>query len=271
VSNLFLLRGISATGKGTRVSTLLEFLKTKTSYRVEEVTSIIVDDVELQKTPIQLSVVFDDINTVFIGRWVKSNKSKLISWTSLDGYSKYNNDTFYNHIMRSYNTRNVVCEGYFGGKGKTFDPPQIAEIFKSADLEHYYYESMDELQSRVMGRSGSTIKGTCYRDNKWCIKEKNRQRVIDLFTAAVPNSTYNFIRHHEEVHEFGSRFLNKIGKSEWVSEFISFASENSTKRNVESIEENYSKFSKYLGFDSENRTNLEIKLNDYRKRDISVD
>lgn len=257
MNRLFLLKGISATGKGTRVSQLLEFLKTKFAYSSIYVTKVNIDGTEFKIQPFQLSVSVPHLNLIFIGRWVRSNKSKLISWSSLDNLSKFN-EPFYKYIVEYFGSRkfDLICEGYFGGKSSALIPEYASQFFDSANVTHYYYDNMEELQLRVEGRSGSRIKGTCYNDNRRYTKEESRVLDYQRYLGKWPSSSYEFKRFDSPISDFGSLLLESINENGLRTEFLEYCERETTHRKVGTEQD--SKYVGYLTKECEESTSIEI-------------
>lgn len=252
---VFLLRGISATGKGTRVSTLMEFLKTKYECEVRDIHP------SNEAKPFPIATVFPEPNLTFLGRWVKSNKiGRLYSWSSLDGFSSQ--DKMYEDIVRYFSySRGLFLEGYFGGKRPVVTPQVTLPMgFTDYMVRHYFHEDMEELQQRCLGRSGARIKGSCYRDNQACLQESYKIRNIELFKAGfrknnIPESNldFHFVNAKEPVYKYGVSALIRLGLDKHVDDFIEFSKENSTLRHVDNVEYNHKRFEKYMGGDSDKR------------------
>lgn len=261
-STAIILKGISATGKGTRVSTLLEFLKSRYAHHSHMVTQI--GEFDLKK-PMQIGVYFPRLRLFFLGGWVKSNKSGLISWSSLDGFSSYNASLYYD-ISKYYAGCNIVMEGYFGGKGDHVWPSHLGKYFKNVCYFHYLYTDLEELQERCVMRSGKRIKGSCWGDNRaYLIKPEYKIKDVESFrekfnSVAQPDGffSYTFHPHDELPVVFGRLALKYLGLYNEMIEFKEQWLQFSTLRRCEDKEDNHAKYMKYLKIDSDYRVNVEM-------------
>lgn len=256
MSTAIILKGISATGKGTRVSTLMEYLKSKYYHESHIIANVPEEDF---KNPWQISVFFPEIKTVFIGRWVKSNKSGLMSWSSLDGFSGYQ-DSLYMDLPTYYKGCNIVMEGYFGGKGSHIWPTNLLPHVDNISYFHFLYDDLEELQTRCVGRSGSRIKGSCWGDNYGYLrKPEYKQKDIDTYikmyleAGGKGDMSYTFHRFDESPEVFGRSALKAMGLTDLVLDFHANWSQFSTLRHTDDKEGNLDKYLKYRAFDTENR------------------
>lgn len=261
MSTAVILRGISATGKGTRVSILMEYLKSKFSYESHIIANV---PNEIFKSPWQISVFFPEIKTVFIGRWVKSNKSGLMSWNSLDGISGYQ-DSLYYDLPKYYKGCNIVMEGYFGGKGSHIYPHFLVPSVENTVYFHYLYDDIEELQERCVGRSGSRIKGSCWADNRaYLMKPEYKEKDIEIFKNHFKNTgsdgfiSYTFHAHTESPNIFGMLALKSMDLDNYIKDFTDRWQEFSTLRDTSIIEDNHKRFMKYRGGDTDNKILIPI-------------
>jgi hypothetical protein len=246
------MKGISATGKGTRMSTLIEFLKTvDAGYQSWFVTKIGVQSIP---QPYQIALHFPKVNITFMGRWVKSNKiGRMVSWSSLDGFSAHKENYF--DIATLANQSHYCCEGYFGGKSLV--PAQFKNAgYDKLVVDHFLFADIEELQARCSGRSGERIKGSCYSDNEYFLDEKKRQRFIDNFMELAHEAQidvyYRLNMSTTPAQDWGCQVLREIGRVDLLAAFLDHAQKNPTLRHVTKAQENIAKFSKYLPGDTTN-------------------
>lgn len=254
--SIITLRGVSATGKGTRVSTLLEYLKTKYEYESIFISGYI--GKEKLKKDYQIGVIFPSIKLFFLGKWVRSNKMKrLISWSSLDGLSGYQ-DTLYYDLPKFFVDHSIIWEGYYGGRGAHLYPSTlISSGVKSFRYFHYLYNDIEELQERCLGRSGSRIKGSCYSDNVGYLREDLRDKELNNLRKQFEDGCtggkfeYTFHPHTTLVQQFGIDTLFFLGLIDDIRPFKFNIDEFSTLRDVNNSEVNHLKYEKYLGGDTD--------------------
>ncbi len=223
------LKGISATGKGTRVSQLLLFL----NYKSQDGAKIVyVDD-----RPYGIYV--EKFNLLVPGKYVVSNKSGLISLTGLDIMVSDMDDGRFmpDELMKLYPEASIICEGYVSTQGTYYQPQnQYNNGFKNQQWEVYLYDNLEELQKRVIGRSASRIKGTCWVGNEvfkshfthdilpQCASLEEKDEDFHSFTL--------FSKFSESHAEFGKRWLTFNGHRDLVDEFVTWSNENSVLRIV---------------------------------------
>lgn len=271
MSTLFLLKGISGCGKGSRVSQLIEFLKTEYKYHTYLVDKLKVGEEKFNlKKPLQLGIIFPDLNTFFVGRWVQSNKSKLISWSSLDNLSRYG-QTFYRYLPIKFSKMNLVVEGYFGGKTNAFIPKFAKKYFDKGNFVNYYYEDIEELQERVVGRSGKRIKGTCYRDNSKYTKPEVRLNEINAFVSEWPELTYEFKNYKDPLVNFGITFIHELELGDDLKQkFLDYSKHTTTLREVDMIQD--PKYHKYwVDGDSENSEIHQFDIDSSIDKEFGID
>jgi len=274
---LFIQAGISGTGKGVRVSSLLEFLKTKfacESYVIEECNGF------LFKNPPQIAVTFPEIKVAFIGKWVRSNKGeRLISFQGLDAYS-FDGGKSYPALCEYFLSRgfHLFVEGYFAFNARMVNflkaigyllndrsIPEFAGNKYFPSIVHWLYSDVEELQQRMLQRSGSRIKGTCWGDNKSCNKPENqkiRLKEMQEFSwgegrGIVTPVEYSFKNAQEDPIYYGMVCLAKIGYSDLAKQYAE--SGINTHRSVNDPEGN-SKYSRNIPTDSS--TIHRIKISD---------
>jgi hypothetical protein len=241
---LFLLRGESGSGKGTRVSTLLEFLKTKYKHKsifIEEINNIVI------KKPYQLAIIFPEIKLCIIGRWVKSHKSGLISFSSLDTFGQDHN-YLYNGVFKYFKDYHLMMEG-FRGKGWEYDPITIKQKnINTYFCNHFLYDTPEQITQRCYERSGKLIETSCWSKNNSDSKNKDKKLLkYNKENDNIFKVIYQFYNYNEPVFKFGKRFLLEFDI--FNNDYIDFVLKNNTLRHVEN-KENNSKYLKYLQGDS---------------------
>lgn len=240
--NVFTMHGISSTGKGTRLSQLLHFLDSK----YELVTLF----ANLGKaTPI--GVYVKDLNLVILGKWVRSNKvGKMISFSSYDwlqGIKTNDGRNFFevvNRLISEFNVANVAFEGY----PCMVDYRHVHNLIPNSKSFACYFSypqdgGFEILQSRVVGRSGKRIKGTCWGGNIGTHRTAaGHQEKIN--TGIFPNDVAKDLMYDAPVTSFGEVVLNAISP-ELVQEFITFSESSNTLRHLDNREESIYKVNRY--------------------------
>lgn len=234
--NLFLsvLKGPSATGKGTRVCQLIEFLKRK------EVPKKIVLLVEGHTFDAGLS--FPEQGFFFIGTYVVSNKSSLTSWSSMDMVhstvktAEAGRECIHKICAEALATSKkpyacVVLEGEPMLLSDKFRPAFMAAEYKPAHLAISYFNYTDRAQyeERILGRSGKPG-----GDSGWSRAAgyfgdftKSKEEAVNIDGTQCHLSFHDF---DETYWLWGSHLLNLLG--EVPSEFVSWSKDNPMLRSV---------------------------------------
>ena len=242
------LKGISGTGKGTRTWQLQNFLATKFrgeifSMRVDINGPLKPADIRFHKKPFVLGVYFPEINVLFTGKLVKSNRSGLISWNSLDylrGTTR--SDKELRAILAALNDKNIIVEGYPVTITTNYEVQNIRSAMGYDNYYYHYflYKTFEDLQTRMVNRSGKEIKGTCWGVQAAAIRELKRHKAL----LDSGEFKYNFkleCSFFDEDHaQFGCSYLDFVGLEHLKSEFVDYAAKHSVLRSVDKLKENIS-------------------------------
>lgn len=154
MQNLFVIKGTSGTGKGTRVAQLIEFLHTK-----EEPDELFFTS--LGKTPKQkpLGLLFRSLGLVFIGGYTVSNKSGLASWTSMDSLhaALKTGEAARAELKKLFDQGySLVCEGEPLMMSDKWRPEFLMDFFKPNKLVmvYFHYTDRKDYDERIKNRSG---------------------------------------------------------------------------------------------------------------------
>ena len=254
--------GISATGKGTRLSQVLSYLfATQPHTKIGiEVTK---EDGRKKVTP--FGYFFPESKIFIIGKFVRSNKAgRLYSFNSHD-YMISNvthgidQRIIYDSMVRAIRAvgaEYVIFEGYpcmWGQAGllEMLDKYVLTEDEKSRikiNSLYFYYPAerdvgFEELQKRVVGRSGARIKGTCWGGNSlW-------EKTASLHEAGkhdVHESRIGFGKGYlfdAPVTVFGECLFGQEPElNKYLDGFMEFSKSFDTKRDVSNPEANYEMF-----------------------------
>lgn len=243
---VFTMMGISGTGKGTRLSQLIHFLTSKM-----ESTNIIA----MADKPCMIGVYFKDLNLICLGKWVRSNKSgRMISFSSFDWIqslvlaSGKNIFDLINSSIKDLNIANVAFEGYpcmidyRTITGKVNDGIGIIPAVHTQYFQYPLENGFELLQDRIVGRSGSRIKGTCWAGNIGIGRTGNAHNIaIQNNELTGYSETFDY---NAPVTTFGEHVLSVL-KPSLVSEFLEFSKENNTLRHLDDVDGSIQKVSTY--------------------------
>ena len=229
------LKGASGTGKGTRVSQLLEYMKTlDTPVMFRSRLS----------SKLDAGLLFPKLGFLFIGGFVKSNKSGLTSWTSMDnvhatlktaeaGRELIKEAIEFLKSRAIVDDVTIVLEGEPMLLSDKFRPEFIESEYKPERLyiSYFMYSDREQYDKRIIGRSGGTGGG----DSGWSRAssylsdfEKSKEEATRLDYTQCSISLRSF---DEEVWRWGSDIL--YAKTTFdTSLFTQWAIDNPTLRTV---------------------------------------
>jgi hypothetical protein len=233
--------GTSATGKGTRVSQLLHFLISKYDFEFRS-TIIIPENDEVAPYYLPLGILIPELNTLFLGKIVKSNKSGLLSWSSLDYlHGKLGMDATAKLVYSQLkNSLNIVQEGYVGsGNSIAYGPVVLSEYTQSILLIGYDYKGVkSDMMDRIVSRSSKECKG----DAAWsqrslgsayiysCSKQVDLVNNCGVFTRSL--------EYDAPLTQLGNDWLTFQGEDELQVEFSEWSEDNSTLRDFRDKQSN---------------------------------
>lgn len=234
--NLFIsvLKGPSATGKGTRVCQLIEYLKRK------EVPKKITLSVEGHT--FDAGLAFPEQGFFFIGTYVVSNKSSLTSWSSMDMVHSTVKTAEAGRIciakvcQEALTTSKqpfacVVLEGEPMLLSDKFRPAFMAAEYNPAHLAISYFGYTDRSQheERIMGRSGKPggDSGWSRASGYFTDFTKAKEEATQLDTTQCHLSFHDY---DETYWMWGAHLLNSLGIVS--SDFISWSKENPMLRSI---------------------------------------
>lgn len=243
--------GTSGHGKGTRLLMLMEFFKYLGFKSRQEYLAVDTS----KKTPdntymIKAGEWFPELNTFIQGKLVKSNLSKLISWSSADTLTGPGTFDVMMGLIRKYKAVNYLHEGYVGMFSNQMHAYNIVKFgYATIHKVGYEYDVKEQLLARVVERSGRECKG----DSSW-VQNKLARQVIGIdqtYFDAHPEDRegvgrvvhLSMHRFDVDVNVYGVTFLETIeAPASVIEEFKAFAAKYSTLRHYESLDANYERF-----------------------------
>lgn len=227
-----ILKGPSGTGKGTRVSQLIEFLKTKEK-PIPFYYSMI--------SKSSMGLLFKESGILFIGSYVCSNKGGLSSWSSLDSVHAAVKTASNGRLVvleaidfaRQHSKENIciVMEGEPMLLSDKFRPEFLSKTYQPNHLmiSYFTYSSRDEYEARIQGRSG--IPGG---DSGWGRAdgypkdfEKSKEEAVLLDDTQCHLSMRSF---DETYWKWGADLLTLLGKP--VDEYSAWSKNNPMLREL---------------------------------------
>lgn len=246
------LRGTSAVGKGTRVFQLMLFLMEKYNwnYLFEKVPNHNHPDVkaklrEPELVPYLTGVLVEDLNILFIGRIVKSNKSGLLSLTGADSINSSVGFHATFDILKKHVDKNVIIEGYPGMTSNVLNPTSLVTGFGFKDLFYvaYQYDDKEQMLERVEQRSASRCRGDAAWSQMLGIVQSLtacKTQWDELVEQGHEGEIYLQTNHYtESIYSFGYDYLNWLGHNNIAEEFLEWSKTNTVDRDYRDIEANY--------------------------------
>lgn len=247
------LRGISATGKGTRMYQLVSFLKTqfKWTFFQAEVPAYR-EKKEDGTVPVytvkNFGIFFPELKLLIPGRIVKSNKSRLLSFTGADMItSGWSHDTLFDLNLKFATQYNWLYEGYTGLDNGKLNPKWLEES-TAGDIHNYFYRmyhhpDKEEMLARFKSRSYTVAKGdAAYSQNE-------NHSTISYNTILKETEDLNVncdIKLHEStepMEEFIFSYMGFLGFSSAYAEMHEeWAETHNYKRDYQDAQQNYDNF-----------------------------
>ena len=179
MAKIIVVKGPSATGKGTRVVQFIEWLRTKLN--PTELTYTVGDKTRM------FGLKFEELKLIFVGQYTISNKSGLASWTSMDGiHAATGSGDIARDILKGWLEQgySLVCEGEPLMLSDKWRPEWMFKNYPIETLSMLYFAYPDRYQydARVRGRSGKEAGDSGWSRNESYPKEfeKSKQELLSL-------------------------------------------------------------------------------------------
>ncbi|WPJ72085.1 hypothetical protein DEEACLCL_00068 [Salmonella phage CRW-SP2] len=179
MSKIIVIKGTSATGKGTRVVQFIEWLRTK--FEPDEVPYTVGG----KTRPFGLK--FEELKLLFVGQYTVSNKSGLASWTSMDAiHAATGSGEVAREFVKSWLEQGytLVCEGEPLMQSDKWRPLWMFENYPIDALSILYFTYPDRYQydMRIVGRSGKKAGDSAWARNVTYLREfqKTQEELVAL-------------------------------------------------------------------------------------------
>jgi hypothetical protein len=252
------LKGISGSGKGTRVEQLLRFLLSKNyNYQIYHT--------EFKNKKCPIAIEFPDLNIFITGKYALGRASKLHSWTGLDYLNTGFGAWFVYWLIKKFSNKNFICEGYPLTLSPVYNLDSIHNKFgyNNVFYQYFFYDKRESMIDRCFNRNGGKIiKGTCWGTET---ATKNNYQYNKNLSKELKSPTLNKCEVHTQkfddpVYVFGYNYLKFLGLGELADKFVSYCNNNSNLRIngqtqdlslVEGIINNNLEMSKFIPFNNE--------------------
>lgn len=230
MNNLYVIKGTSGTGKGTRVCQLIEFLKTKE-------TPSTVQTVYNGKAK-NVGLLFKKHDVLFIGVVTTSNKSGLKSWTSMDYiHSSFGGSEGAHSVLNDIKDMagTIILEGEPMMVSHRWRPDYIEDNWNPERLCLMYFtyelDQREEYDKRITKRSGKAAGDSGWSRNQMYHNEFPKSDNEALECASMKTSVEDY-SYDERLTIIGENFFNDREQAALTSEFIKWSSENPMLREV---------------------------------------
>lgn len=262
MNTISVMRGTSGTGKGTRLNQLIMFLRTREE---PEILGFKVQSPKSVKFR-PYGLYFKSINTLIIGKYVKSPKSGLISFSSTDPI--INNLTSYERIsglwvwgydivqiiLETHRDKHVIIEGLAGLEKSEFSVEHLLVMgYKKILNQLFIVDSIEDIRDRTLQRSGKaagahgSIGINSVLLNQFDKVESNNKVIMDLQ------------RFDSHVSMFGRKFISQVLEdTPLYNDFIRYSRFTKHFRHYEEKEKNKI-YDKYI---IEQKSIEKVKCND---------
>lgn len=256
--------GISGTGKGTRVAQFMEFLRA-TGHPMEFIKCSFHSHSKTTIAP--LGVYFPDLNIFILGKWTKSHKSGLVSWTGSDYVNSFMGFDRMVEIIQVMSDTNFIQEGYVGMFSHRLHPDALKALTGHTNfLYHCYdYDTKDEMMDRLSARSGenedvgaATWK-ECRRSKTFydhLLQKKEEMEGVHLQAE--------YLKYDAPLVSFGRDYLKFVGHSNYIQDFLDYSDKTTTLRSIKTRQENHKNFGWLLGAQNNYKPDKLVELNPAR-------
>lgn len=222
-NSVIVVKGISASGKSTRVFQLYKFLE---SLGIPKHDFEYVNSNGEKKT---VGILFEEINLLFIGavyktgdieRW-QGYDAKTSSFVNSQGFSDFIKATLPNH--------SIVIEGAGVTQSNRLRPKFLHEYCgcRNIFIQYYNYtqDQKDKYLERVMGRSGK-YPGETMWDKASSFEKENFMSIQEKADLPVSVNTYvDYKLYDAPIEHFGVEIFKFLGMNEFVPEFTKFVND----------------------------------------------
>ena len=216
-----LILGSSATGKGTRMNQLIQFLNTKFKYDEFE-------DLDKDGKKFTLGIYYKELDILFLGKYVTNKQTGIVSWSSMDSiWSKYGGTESTVSRIKKLN-HNIICEGY-----DIMDTFRIRPAHMSSDgcknffYQLFYYDKngIQDYMNRVIGRSGKKPKGTTSFDKNGAVLGWEPKINNDIEENNLNGMCQKYL-FDADINIIGKEYLKFLKLDELSNEFVEYYKNN---------------------------------------------
>lgn len=213
--------GSSATGKGTRMNQLMQFLNTK-------YTPEIFEDTDKDGKKFNLGLLYKELDILILGKYVNNVQTGISSWSSMDSiWSKYGGtEPTVARIKELHN--NVICEGYANMDTFRIRPAHMSSNgCKNFFYQLFYYDKngIQDYLNRVIGRSGKEPKGTTAFEKNGAVLSWEPKILKDISENNLTGICQKYL-FDADIDTIGKEYLKFLGLNDLANEFVEYTKEN---------------------------------------------
>jgi len=208
--DLVILKGLSGTGKGTRLFQVVQFL-------IDQGEELIHLQYEFRGNYYPLGILFPKYKTLFLGKVVKG---KMYNWNSGDGLlTKLKPVLFLKLLNEILLTHHLVFEGLLI-QGYKYSAGLFETLPNLTNLYSYYliYDNEQQYKERCAGRGGQAKSTSVFRANERLAYEVVRPDFKHPLNTAIS------ARFDEPVWGFGKWLINTLFQQD-AGRFIRYSEE----------------------------------------------
>lgn len=239
MKHIAILRGSSATGKGTRMSQLLLFLQSLYYSETVEHTYISGNKRGTGKLRMRpYGIRFPELNnTVFIGYWCKSRPGGQMFWQSMDGFVRntFTKDDCVEQLQEIFEMYSIVVDIHRTagtGVGEFLKHENIIKYFDRVMYNRFFHTCKEDYIERISGRNGENRGGKSGSYSGFTSPQSEMKKYKEDAKHFRDGDFYELIDARVDYLEFGREYLKFIGLDNLVNKFQLFSQNYTTKRTI---------------------------------------
>jgi len=216
---IYVVKGVSASGKSTRVYVTLLFLK----YVFGGEPAFMQNS---KGSLIEVGIEIKGLQTVFIGK--EYEKAGITRWQGFDAKTNLfgNSEDFSEFLKMNYDKYSFVIEGAGVTQSNRFRPRFLREYcgFTSIFIQYYNFTEAQKEQylDRIVNRTGCLPKKDTMWQKRKSFEFESLKVEPEFSLIECSNKFYSYDLFDTAVEDFGVKFLKFTGLPELVPDFLEF-------------------------------------------------
>lgn len=222
-NSVIIVKGISASGKSTRVFQLYKFLESLGISKHD------FEYVNLNGEKKTVGILFEEINLLFIGALYSTGTIERFQGYDAKTSSFVNSQGFSDFIKATLPNHSIVIEGAGVTQSNRLRPKFLHEYCGCDNIFIQYYNytqnQKDKYLERVMGRSGK-YPGETMWNKASSFEKENFMSIKEKADLPVSVNTYvDYKLYDAPIEHFGVELFKFLGMNEFVPEFTKFVND----------------------------------------------